>query len=232
MARSNGGIIGRERRWPQSGIWDVKDQCFPQPKILYGSSDQDGTNLNDYSFTGMACGPAAPGRKIIVATLGRVPTSSTCSINSASATRLAGFTQGASLLEFYGLEVPVGTTVDVAISFNATAARAALAVYSLYNASLEIASGPVEIGNGSGTSLSAPLNVKRGYAVVGATVRDAFGNITWSGLTEDADVNVESGQDSFSVASLHPTTSQRVSISAVGSSGGDNALVAIAFGRP
>jgi hypothetical protein len=204
---------------------------YPKPRVVFGAAAESGTNATGYNFTSLACGNPAGGRKIIVITLGRTPTVSACSINGSAAAKIAGFQQGASLLEIYGLEVPTGTTCTVDLAFNATAARAAVATYALYNASLVPISTPIQTGNGSGTSVSGNIAVKAGSAIIAGTARNAFGALSWTGLTEDSDVNVESGQDSFGTASGASTTDNAsLGITATGSSGDDNALVAVAFG--
>jgi hypothetical protein len=204
---------------------------YPKPRIVFGATAESGTNATGYNFPSMACGAPAGGRKVLVVLLGRVDGVSACSINSVAAAKIAGFKQGVSLLEIYGLEVPSGTTCTVDLAFSATAVRAAVATYALYNASLVPISTPIQTGNGSGTSVSGNIAVKAGSAIIAGTARNAFGGLSWTGLTEDSDVNVESGQDSFGTASGTSTTDNAsLAITATGSSGDDNALVAVAFG--
>lgn len=94
----------------------------------------NGASVSTFSFSGMAIGPASPGRLIVLGLMTSFAT--TCSLNGNAMTeyRRPG-TGGDSFLRFYVLEWATDTTADFVITRAAAVTQLSVAVWSVEGAS-------------------------------------------------------------------------------------------------
>ena len=99
----------------------------------------NGASVSTFSFSGMAIGPASPGRLIVLGLMTSFAT--TCSLNGNAMTeyRRPG-TGGDSFLRFYVLEWATDTTADFVVTRAAAVTQLSVAVWSVEGASSAVPS--------------------------------------------------------------------------------------------
>ena len=94
----------------------------------------DGASVSTFTFSGMAIGPASPGRLIVLGLMTSFATTSTLNGNAMTEYRRPG-TGGDSFLRFYVLEWATDTTADFVITRAAAVTQLSVAVWSVEGAS-------------------------------------------------------------------------------------------------
>ena len=167
------------------------------PKVIYigggvvptyrSSALYNGASVSTFTFSGMAIGPASPGRLVV---LGLVTTfSTTCTLNGNAMTeyRRPG-TGGDSFLRFYVLEWATDTTADFVITRAAAVAQLSVAVWSVEGASSAV---PADWDVCGGTiSPPAVVSVQAGDGLIGfASTAGSPGDHAMVGVSTDFSVD-------------------------------------------
>ena len=188
----------------------VSNNCAPPATYTYNGQYASITNASTFSWSA-AVGTASATRYVLVAILRRGSATLTgCTIAGSAATVLVD--AGTHAIAFCGRTVASGTTASIGITFSASVSDAAIASYSLY--SLQSTT-PVAVTSANVYPATATIQTMAGGVLVAAhsLQRSASGTFTttWTGVTENFDVNVEdaSGASSnFSAGSLSVVTSE------------------------
>ena len=169
----------------------------PAATVTQTDFDKNDSSLTTYTFTSKTIGAADPSRYVVVA-VGSPANSSNRTISSVT---LGGVTMtqvassflsaagGGAFAEtaLYILQVPVGTTGTVVVTWSGAADRMAIGVFALYN--LQSATPTSTPSTSSANPATASINVVAGGVVVAATFAFAGGAFThtWAGLTKNYD---------------------------------------------
>jgi hypothetical protein len=161
-------------------------------------SASSSTDASSYTFSAESLGTADSDRYILVGIAARAASARTISsvtIGGVSATILIDHSSSLSLAGFAIAAVPSGTTGDVVVTFSGTMVRCAIAVYRLLGLG---STTPTDTGTDGGVaSLTTNLDINAGGAAFAVGHRAATGTPTWTNLTLDANIAVESNNSSF-----------------------------------
>lgn len=184
-------------------------------------------------WTNQGIGTAAVDRYVVVMLYSnsagqRDVTSFTIGGNTATLlfTNNANYSTARTVTHFYGLLIPAGTTATMQANWTAAVDQSAISVYAVYGSTTP--SVAQTAANNNVTSASVSLTIPVGGVGVGAFGSGNGGTVTWTNLTEDADVNAGTYYTFSTASSSIPGTLTR---SAVGTGGGgvDRAMGAIAL---
>lgn len=168
---------------------------------INGSAASSGTNQATYTFSNVPFGSPAATRTIIVAVAGRASTNrsiSSVTVGSVTATEItqsSNTSGGDSITGIYRADVPAGASGSVVVTFSGTMVRAGIAAYRM-----EAGAAGAHAFTALNTSTAGTIDVPAGGAALAVAFTNAVATATWSGLTEDTDVQIESAS-SFSTAS-------------------------------
>lgn len=195
--------------------------CHAQTFAYLGSPTPSTADLTTYTFSSQSLGDAAGDRHIIVGVHSRSGSNHT--VSSVTVQGIAGTivaqqsnnTSSSSTAAIAIVAVPTGTTGDVVVTLSTGAVRCGV---SLWRATGLASTTPVDVDSSTASNPTATLDTGDGFAV---GVANQFGTITfsWTGLTEDLDVQVESNT-TFSSASA-TTTEGTLAITATPSAAGN-----------
>lgn len=199
------------------------------PAVTYQGFAVDGTNGTGYTFSAMPIGASAARDRVFVIIGARAfandllaPTSVT--IGGVSATEVyapapQNYSTNSNIIALYSAVVPTGTTADVVVTFPASpeVKRCAAITYSstdvvsltpvttaLYNGNPGTGTGDVSITAPSGDSVV----ICGGNVLTSAT--------TWAGVTEDADVLIETSYISGAHAQFSTSGTKTITIDPIG----------------
>ena len=168
---------------------------------INGSAAKSSTNQATYTFSNVPFGSPAATRTIIVAVAGRASTNrsiSSVTVGSVTATEItqsSNTSGGDSITGIYRADVPAGASGSVVVTFSGTMVRAGIAAYRM-----EAGAAGAHAFTALNTSTAGTIDVPAGGAALAVAFTNAVATATWSGLTEDTDVQIESAS-SFSTAS-------------------------------
>lgn len=167
--------------------------------ISFTDSSVDVAAATTYNFASQALGTAAGNRKIVVAicagTSGQV---SSVTIGGVSASHVVSVTGSEARTEFWVANVPTGATGTISVSLSASSGRCGIGVWAIYGAGSAAHDTATSTASPGSVSLDVPAG---GVAIAACTAQNPV-TTTWSGLTENYDENIESGDQSHSGASL------------------------------
>lgn len=156
------------------------------PAVSYVSSNGRESPSSTDTYTAQALGAAASDRYIIVGYYGLVLGAAPgCSVGGVSATNVRTFTDATVTCALYIAAVPSGTTGDIVFTSSA-ANRQNWVAWRATGLTSATAASQADTGS---TSTGVTLSVTAGGIIVGfsATNLSSSTNITWSGVTEDAE---------------------------------------------
>jgi len=203
----------------------------PGIAFALGGSAVSTADASSYTFTGVNIGAAASNRTLIVAVFSR-NAGSTASISSvtvggSAATQRASanynISGGSSVCGLYTIPYPTGTTADIVVNLPSSYARAGIAVYAVYGLSSEVPSATASATNAA--TLNLNTNVTAGSLCIGAVYTNPNGAATWTGLTEDLDILIESSNGLSTASALLTATEAPRTISCAVASGVANNIV-------
>lgn len=184
--------------------------------ITQFASQSSGTDASSYNMGTLSIGTAAAGRIVLVAIGSRRASAAaisgvTIGGNAATEVVTANNTDsGANIASIYGLQVNTGVTAEIIVTFNSTMLRCGVIIYALYNApSVTPFATLTDVTMSSGV-FSGNINVPANGAAMGVAWQSgaAGPTFTWSGLTKDAEQNVETANQTHGSASLEFATAQ------------------------
>lgn len=157
------------------------------------------SDLTTYTFSSQNLGTAAGDRVIIACIGGRsVGSLVSASIGGVSADIRGQTTNSSNTVAIVTAAVPSGTTGDVVFEWSEDGIRAAIA---LYRATALATAVPFDIHTSIATDPTAALNVPAGgFGIAVSWAGFSAGTTSWTGLTEDYDVSVETSGGNFSSA--------------------------------
>jgi hypothetical protein len=171
-------------------------------EIAFLQSASSTANATTYTFSSQNLGTADAGRYIAVGVGGRGFASiSSVTVGGVSATIVSQLENGSSsnVAGIAIAAVPTGTTGDIVVTWNEAGLRMGISVYRITNlTSPTISDVSTSTANDPSVTLDIPVN---GIGMGMALAQTSSGTASWTGMTEDADFNVES-QISLSSGSI------------------------------
>lgn len=172
----------------------------------YLDSDHSATDLSTYTFTDMSIGTAYNNRYIAIFV--NVPSSSAAAdvtsvtIGGIAASQLIGTQLTLNNKAYlYGAIVPTGTTATVVIALDATAVRCAVSLYSIAG---QKSNTPIntyaDITDPPSQSVVVPAG---GCLVAFSQENGATLSATWTGATEDFDINLTDSGGGITYTGAH-----------------------------
>ncbi len=173
------------------------------------------SNLTSYTFAGVNFGNQSTKRYILVAVSNVGGASATVTVDGVSATKI----YSALSPEWWLVALPTGTSGDVVVATGGAAAtRCSIAVWAVYHLK-NLTPTDGDFINGVGNLSPRSIDVEqRGLILAVADGASGHTNITWTGITEVADVTIEARQ--FSAAWAQFSTAQTVSVGCTGNAAG------------
>lgn len=172
--------------------------------VSNGSSETAGTS---FTFSSLNLGTANSTRKIVVFVTARLATATTVSsvtVAGNSATVIGGNSSSQDYRSAWIVDVPSGTSGNVVVNWAASATRCCVICYALYNSTALY--GSSFVANTSTLSIATPS----GNSVVISCICDTGSghqtNVTWTGLTEDIDLNWSTNAQSSSASGSFSTS--------------------------
>ena len=166
---------------------------------INGSAAKSSTNQATYTFSDVPFGSPAATRTIIVAVAGRAGATnrsiSSVTVGGVTATEITQSSNGGSITGIYRADVPAGASGSVVVTFSGTMVRAGIAAYRM-----EAGAAGAHAFTALNTSTAGTIDVPAGGAALAVAFTNTVARVTWSGLTEDTDEQIESAS-SFSTAS-------------------------------
>jgi len=203
---------------------------LPDASVTYAAQTSSTTAGSSFSFSSVAFSSTASDRLIVVsvgATAANQRTVSRVTIGGVSAT---GY-ENANRLRHGSLwvaAVPSGTTGTVDVNFSGSVDNCHIGVWALYGISSAVPRESNQV-SGSYTNNSSTLNTAKGGVSIAAAVSAGAVTITWTGLTENFDLQVSS--EMRSGASLVETVSDAAKAVSWTQSSSTNTTVTLATWR-
>jgi len=184
------------------------DAASAVPSYSYRTHAEDFTDLTTYTFASQDIGTASATRYVVVTVFGRHTaafTFSSVTVAGVSATSVVEQANAGSRLGIFIAAVPSGTTGNVVVTASGGIVRCGIGVYALYDLSSSTA---ITTNSSTASPAALSVNVTPGKILIAAAYTNGgSGNqLTWSGATEDFDVNLEVGTSSS--ASLLTSTTE------------------------
>jgi hypothetical protein len=200
----------------------------PPAVVSYIGSTQNTSNLSSYTFSNVSIGTASADRIVVVggggpnSAAGSLVSSITIGGNTATVHTQASASQSwlASLL------VPTGTTATIVVNYGNTKLNCTIFVWTITRAK----STTPNSASTAETTTSASINLNGQAGAVGCAVvfSPAGGTYTWTGLTENADLDAEGRRISSASGSIVLPTN---TITATNSTTGQNTFLSGASWR-
>ena len=167
------------------------------------------TDLSTYTFTAADIGPAAANRTVIVtvhASGGTGRANNSISIGGNAATRSGRITAATEMALFGSLAVASGTTADIAVAWSGGVfGRCAIRVVSVYGLQSSTPVGTDNTRNTGTSSSSCTLTTTAGGIALAAVTNNNNNRQTFTGVNEEYDTDLESGNCGVSGGLLMPT---------------------------
>lgn len=183
------------------------------PIIAFLDTDADTGSASTYNFSGFTFGTAHHSRAIVVATCGRSTaarsvTGITVGGVTASLLRHQEGTGGTSTSELWIAKVPTGTSGTISVDWSGSMNNCGVAAWSIKH--LRSLS-PVDTAASAGDANTINVSVaNRGVAVAASMILLSDSTCTWTGVTENFDAAIDSGENTYFSGGLYqastPTT--------------------------
>lgn len=196
-----------------------------------GGSAVSTADASSYTFSAVGIGTASSDRTVIVAAFsrnsGNTASISSVTVGGSAATERASanynISGGSSVCGLYTIPYPTGTTADIVVNLPSSYARAGVAVYAVYGLVSVTPSATASATNA--TTLNLNTNVTEGSVCIGAVYTNPNGSATWTGLTEDLDILIESSNGLTTASALLSSAETPRTISCAVASGVANNIV-------
>lgn len=156
------------------------------------------TDATTFTFNTSDIGAADNSRRIVVVVMAsstgtQVRSLSSLTIGGVTATIHANVSNSRST-SIASLPVSTGTTSDIVVTMNNTCANCTIAIYRLINFASAFPQDVDSTSTAGATSLTRNITVsERSFVIAGVCGQASSTTATWTGVTEDFDVLVESG---------------------------------------
>lgn len=198
--------------------------------ISYRSQSSNTSDLSTYTFSSLDIGTAGMRHVVVgVVSSGTSPSISSVTVAGVSATAMLEQAESNLKIGLWIASVPTGTTGDVVVTHTGSMLRCGVIVWAVYDLS---STTPTATASDATPALSQSLTINAGG--VGIGLADGYQNgstasWTWTGLTEDIDVDFADGanHDAMSGASLASSGGTTVTVTATktGSDSNDNFIL-------
>ncbi len=173
--------------------------------ISYRTQSSSTSDLSTYTFSTLDIGTAGTRHVVVgVVSSGTSPSISSVTVAGVSATAMIELAESNLKIGLWIASVPTGTTGDVVVTHTSSMLRCGVIVWAVYDIT---STTPTATASDSAPALSQSLTINAGG--VGIGLADGYQNgstasWTWTGLTEDIDVDFADGanHDAMSGASL------------------------------
>lgn len=164
-------------------------------EAAYIGGDGDPINRSAYTFSSQAIGDAASDRVVVVAVFVDNNDISSVTLGGVTMTVAGDGLNGASRLQLCYAEFPAGTEADIVVTLAGSAFSCTIGVWSFTGGQDTPTVTEADVNETSATSGS--IAVEAGGAVFGAVCTRGTGSdrITFTGVTEDAEVDSGEGPD-------------------------------------
>lgn len=161
-----------------------------------------GSNQTSYTFTGAACGNAAPDRRLLIFAAALSGSAmGGMNVDGVAATQVAAQDNSTHRAKVFIIDKPTGTTCDIEIETAGGSARHAYACYALYGAGSATA---FDTASDTSVPLQGAVDSPAGGVVMAACVDVVSATASWSNVSEDADfVENQSGVNFEHVTCAH-----------------------------
>lgn len=187
--------------------------------LVYNTQVNDPGNNSTYSFASVSIGTAAANRRVVIvssANGNNAGDATGCTIAGVTAVNAASgptvSSPGGSAMNVWYADIPTGTTATIAITYSAAKGRCQIGCYSLYGTYEGVT--PYSSSVTAGTSMSFTSTTVSGSVLFGASGVGGNQPVTWTNLTEDFDIGVESNNQYMSGASLAITSGSSRTVTA------------------
>jgi hypothetical protein len=199
-------------------------------RTFVGSATQS-PNTATHTYTAQGIGVAAVDRLVVVgigARDGGTRAVSGVTIGGVAAGLTAVGPSGNQPSAIAYLVVKAGTTADIVVSFSGGAvARSAIYVWTLYGWQ---STTPFHNAlGGGGLTSTATLNIPHGGVGLAVITKNAITDLSWAGVTEDAETDMGAGAGAGAASSQNMTAETGRAISATSSSSVQSSLSAASW---
>lgn len=217
-----------------SGVWKP---VYTAVEFSFIGSAYNAANQTSYTYSGVSLGAASASRRIIVGVVagdnGDFDLSSvTVGGFAASAMGYRKFDSGGlwQVCALYVIDWPSGTTADVVVTANTGISYTDIAIYRAIMPSAS--PGSVNSGTATGTTdASSTVVVPAGGFAIGVYGHWGSTNaVTWTGLTEVADVTAEGSARSSHAAQLFTAAQASLGVSVAASGSNNKTLLLASWG--
>ena len=167
--------------------------------IEYITNSTDTSNLTTYTFSSLSLGTVATDRHIVIAGAARSSVARTLdsiTVGGVTATQNALRDTSNSKAFLYIAAVPTGSTGDVVVSFSGGMLRCGVGLYRLDDL---VSATAHDSGTSSADPTTFDLDIPVNGAAIGVSANFASGGTaSWTGVTEDFDVDMEPTDNRFS----------------------------------
>ncbi len=191
------------------------------------ANDFDTSTDTAYTFTNMDIGaePSGGERRFIIVTSGTLssagsnPVLTDMDIQGLDAAGLASLSVGNRVSSgIWSVEVPTGTTATIEVTAANTCAACAISVY-------RVISGPdgitTTVDENGARPIDLVLNIPANSVAIATAMCRNAGSVTWTGLTEDYDQDIDSNDFFSSASDAFPDEELAFAIQAQSASAGD-----------
>jgi hypothetical protein len=204
----------------------------PAASVSYRANYSSITNASSYTFTSCDIGTEAGRDQIVIAVhTGAGGTVDTVTVGGSSATRISGTGAGLNVA-LWRVGGVTGSTATIEVTMPSTADRCLIAVYALYDllSVTPIDSDSTFALSGS-SSLSRTIDTRNdGVIIAMASSNAGSRTFTWTGVTENYDVSLESAH-SYSGGSGTSTSNTTTTVSFTIAGGGTGLTFTLASWR-
>lgn len=198
--------------------------------LTYTDSAGSAGDLSTYTFSTKAIGTAASDRWVIVgvaARAGSKKVATSVTVGGVSAILLATTNQGFDDISFWAANVTTGTTGDVVVNFDGSMSRCGVLLWTIRHSRAPSVSSSSTYNN---SDFGNVMTVQPGELALGLIYANYATGQSWTGLTEDAEVDLVEIGARFSGASASFTgysTNWSIGNSTAGGSWADRGGLAI-----
>lgn len=212
--------------------WQPSGPCLDVSLVEVRSAADDRTS---YTFSGVALGPAAPGKRAVIAAIGRHDVDTTSEIvgltvDGRAATLIAADAATWNALRFYVIDASDLASASIQVTFDSPVQRAAIAVWSVVG----LGGDAPHATAFADTTESPPLAVAVpcGGVVFGVHMRpNGPGTCSWTGLGRDFAIDIDDpGQWTTSFSGAHRRFDAGATASVGWSCGGPGLALLVSLG--
>ena len=191
------------------------------PSVAYQNRYSSTTNASSYTFNTCAIGTADNSRLVVVQVHSTNALPITVSSLTIGGTAATGYENTSRVLpnSLWARPVSAGTTANIVVTFSGTTLNCVVAVYALYNLNSNTPVASISNAVSTNTTISNTIDAREKGIVIAGITGDAASTTTWTGVTEQYDLQVETDVRSGGNATIATTNASYSVQAVVGASG-------------